>query len=63
MHLANDLGFKVRFDITKPVPIRTWDYYNVDYLYGDDEGGIEGEEDYFDPEYTLDSEVLKSKMN
>ena len=29
------------------------------YLYEDEDGGIEGEEDYLDPEYTLDSEVGK----
>ena len=59
LHLASDLGFRVSF-VPKPVPARKfYDYYDINYLYEDEDGGIEGEEDYLDPDYTLDSEVGK----
>ena len=56
-HLAGDLGLKLSFAIPKPVPRKLYFYYDSNYLYGDEDGIDGGEEDYFDPEYTLDSEV------
>ena len=47
--------------VPNPVPRKIYDYYDINYLY-EDEDGIEGEEDYFDPEYTLDSEVGRAEF-
>ena len=48
--------------VPQPVPRKIYDYYDINYLYEDEDGGIEGEEDYLDPEYTLDSEVWKVEI-
>ena len=61
LHLASDLGLRVSF-VPQPVPRKIYDNYDINYLYEDEDGGIEGEEDYLDPEYTLDSEVWKVEI-
>ena len=61
LHLASDLGLRVSF-VPQPVPRKIYDNYDINYLYEDEDGGIEGEEDYLDPEYTLDSEVLNVEL-
>ena len=58
LHLASDLGLRVSF-VPQPVPRKIYDNYDINYLYEDEDGGIEGEEDYLDPDYTIDSEVGK----